>query len=326
MWRKKAGNLTADEWKSLLDKAIMDISLLLSRLIGDEIAHSLKRANIADKIAMKLAPNVVEKKIAPYISAVILLAFVGKQATEEGVSSLLTLINIMPEKRFLSFASSLDFSYKIPYAPSLYFLFVMGRDATPENLAKTVESMGNKADIATAAEVISANDIIMAEANSATAKLGATNMQTKLDEGIHKTASLIGKLMESELDRVMQYDEVASNLDAVLPYVSTVGVLGFTGRDIKIEGVESFKKSMMELMASAGVVPDEKIADYVETKIGFGNFPFAYIPSLYFAVSNGLKPEIGNLIKVLDALKIPADNATAGFICSFYEDNKDYSD
>ena len=67
--------------------------------------------------------------------------------------------------------------------------------------------------------------------------------------------------MESELDRVMQYDEVVSNLDAVLPYVSTVGVLGFTGRDIKIEGVESFKKSMMELMASVGVAPDEKIAD-----------------------------------------------------------------
>lgn len=321
LMQEGSAGLRPEKWNRKLTKAIMDIAFLLSRLIGEEITKAAEHTGIIDKIAMLLAEKRVEKELAPYLSAVILLTFVGKQSTAENVSRLLDVIGIKPNNHLLHFASSLDLYYKVPYVPALYFDIVMEQEITPENLVKTVSAMGNKADISTAADIIAANERVVQNGGES-GKGKVSDMQKKLDEGIQKSASLIAKLMKSELDRVMQYKEVAANLDTVLPYVSTVGVLGFTGRDVAIEGADSFKKSMMALMASVGKVPDEKVADYVATKIGFGNFPFAYIPSLYFAISNGIEASIENVTKVLKAMGLPADSAVAGFICSFYEDNK----
>jgi ribosomal protein L12E/L44/L45/RPP1/RPP2 len=309
------------EWKNLLTNTITNISLLLSTLLGVELTNAINKASFTDKILMKIAKKQAEEASTPYISAAIFLVFAGKKSNKELMSQLLEAAGIQPQEKLLNFALSLDFKNTLAYVPALYFLEVMKRDLTIENLIRVVSAMDVSADRSEAENIISTYFSI-------TSKKGTIlpapkdSMQEKLNMAVKATLSLIAKLMISELNRVIEYKEVADNVDGFMPYVSVVGVLEFVGRDVKLEGEKKFTESIKKIIASVGLTPDDKLASYTSSSIGFGNFPFIYIPALYFLISVNGEATVASLLNVLKAVGIPADEAIAGFIYTFYKDNQ----
>ena len=258
------------EWKNLLTNTITNISLLLSTLLGVELTNAINKASFTDKILMKIAKKQAEEASTPYISAAIFLVFAGKKSNKELMSQLLEAAGIQPQEKLLNFALSLDFKNTLAYVPALYFLEVMKRDLTIENLIKVVSAMDVSADRSEAENIISTYFSI-------TSKKGTIlpapkdSMQEKLNMAVKATLSLIAKLMISELNRVLEYKEVADNVDGFMPYVSVVGVLEFVGRDVKLEGEKKFTESIKKIIASVGLTPDDKLASYTSLSIGFWN-------------------------------------------------------
>ncbi|MCL4375659.1 hypothetical protein M1394_02570 [Candidatus Marsarchaeota archaeon] len=317
----KASSAKIQEWKDLLTTTITDISLLLSTLLGEEITNAINKASFTDKILMKIAKKQVEEASTPYISAALFLVFAGKKSNKELLSALLESAGIHPKEKMLNFALSLNFKNILAYVPALYFLNVMKRDLTSENLAMVVSAMDVPVDRSEAENIISIyQGINSKKRNSISAPKDA--MQDKLNKAVGATLSLIAKLMVSELNRILEYRKVADNVDAFMPYVSVVGVLEFVGRDVKLEGEKKFTESVKKIIASVGLTPDNKLASYTSSSIGFGNFPFIYIPALYFLISVNGEATVASLLNVLKAVGIPADEAIAGFIYTFYKDNQ----
>ncbi len=77
--------------------------------------------------------------MAPYIAAVVVLAFASKEISTENVERLINAIGISPNKRFLK--------NNFVCVPAIYFIKLVEKEPTPQMIIDVVSSLGMVSDL-----------------------------------------------------------------------------------------------------------------------------------------------------------------------------------
>ena len=85
--------------------------------------------------------NYETRTIVPYIAAINVLDFSGRDVDMEGVSRLIEATGSIPDNTILSYLASLHIKNSIVYAAALYLIVVNGREPTVESLIEVVRAL-----------------------------------------------------------------------------------------------------------------------------------------------------------------------------------------
>ncbi len=310
-------------WQEILAWAVKSVAALQSKLIGLEINEAVSRQSLATKLLMLIAGKQAEKSIAPYISAVVFLAFTGRSISRENVSKVLGAAGFQVSARPLNFISTLNFKNTLAYAPAIYYISVMNSvKLGPDSLMNVVNAMGVESDGKTAAKVIKIYSELASQKESSQRANSKDSLQQKLDLAIAPAANMTADTLINELNRIFEYEDTQENMrNGLVPYIAAAGVLEFIGRDPTAEGLESFLHGVKRVVNAVGIRVDNGMLDYIR-KLNLGRTPLIYVPALYFLASLEKGPTVEGIVAILDSIKAPSDPATAGYFLTLYNSNK----
>ncbi len=305
-----------NEWKGVLASRVTGAAELMSKLIGAEINRAISSQNVLMKLVVKIMGKKAEDAIAPYIAAVVLLVSSARSVSPEKVGELLKAIGIEPQKRELDFVSMIHFdSATAAYAPVFYFVTLIKDEPDAEALMKVINALGLEAKEETANYVMKIyKETILGKSDQKPNKL-----QEMLDVSIKSASEMLSKLELMELDRIFEIKNMKTYIEeGMIPYLGAVGVMEYMGRDIGLEGVESFRDGVKKVIASIGASPDDKMLDIVTKSLNIGNFPFVYVSAIYFILGTGQEPNVQKMIDVVRTLGLKTDEAPASYLLTLY--------
>ena len=294
------------DWKNEISEVIVNIARLMVRIIGKTIDEETRKESLLMRFAIKIEGRRLQKEMSPYIGAAVMLAFEGKEPEEGKLANILHEAGITPDHRMLSFASSLKFKASVVYAPALYFLRVSRKSDSLENLMKAVKAIGVEPDEHIAREVMALD----AELTNGT-KVSA--MQQDLDASLKPASDMMAKFMLMELNRTFEKGDINNYINkGFIPYLAAVGTLVYAGRDINIEGEESFLAGIANLVSSIGIARNDEMLSYIKS-FNYGNTALSYVPPIAYIKSLGKEPTIHIITKLLEIIGIPYDESLAGY-------------
>ena len=302
------------DWQKVISGVIVKVAMLMSRIIGSSIEKEINSEGIVVKIGMKVAGRWMENEAAPYISAAVLLAFSKMPVNEDSVSKTLAAADFLPsDRRMLKFAAALHFENKLPYAPAVYFLNVVGSEISAEKVSAVVKALRIEPDAGLAGEVIS----IYNELESGKT-FGAA--QERLNESMTRVFEAMSKMLLSELNRLYDIPGFRENVKGgLLPYLAATGTAYYIGWNIALNGKDEWKKILSYLVSAAGLAPNMQMISYLVDSLNLDASPSQiYIAALYFLKSLSKSISITNLAKVVNSVGIKPDETVAGFIINTY--------
>ncbi len=313
-----------NEWKGILASRITGAAELMSKLIGSEINRAISSQNILIKIVVKIMGKKAEDAISPYIAAVVLLVSSARSVSPEKVGDLLKAIGIEPQKRELGFVSMIRFdAATAAYAPVFYFMTLVKDEPDAESLMVVIKALGLEANKETADYVmkIYRENILSKEVQR------PNKLQEMLDASIKSASDMLSKLELMELERIFEIKNMKTYIEeGIIPYLGAVGVMEYMGRDIGLEGIESFRSGVKEVIEAIGAVPDDKMLDVVTKSLNIGNFPFIYVSVIFFILGAGQEPNVQKMIDVVRTMGLKTDEAAASYLLTLYRQMNPRSD
>ncbi len=306
-----------NEWKGILASRVTGAAELMSKLIGSEINRAISSQNILIKIVVRIMGKKAEDAISPYIAAVVLLVSSARSVSPEKVGDLLKAIGIEPQKRELDFVSMIRFdSATAAYAPVFYFMTLVKDEPNAESLMVVIKALGLEANKETADYVmkIYRENILSKEVQK------PNKLQEMLDASIKSASDMLSKLELMELERIFEIKNMKTYIEeGIIPYLGAVGVMEYMGRDIGLEGTESFRSGVKEVIEAIGAVPDDKMLDVVTKSLNIGNFPFIYVSAIFFILGAGQEPNVQKMIDVVRTMGLKTDEAAASYLLTLYQ-------
>ncbi|MCL4375689.1 hypothetical protein M1394_02730, partial [Candidatus Marsarchaeota archaeon] len=301
----------------LLASRVTGAAELMSKLIGSEINRAISSQNILIKIVVRIMGKKAEDAISPYIAAVVLLVSSARSVSPEKVGDLLKAIGIEPQKRELDFVSMIRFdSATAAYAPVFYFMTLVKDEPNAESLMVVIKALGLEANKETADYVmkIYRENILSKEVQK------PNKLQEMLDASIKSASDMLSKLELMELERIFEIKNMKTYIEeGIIPYLGAVGVMEYMGRDIGLEGTESFRSGVKEVIEAIGAVPDDKMLDVVTKSLNIGNFPFIYVSAIFFILGAGQEPNVQKMIDVVRTMGLKTDEAAASYLLTLYQ-------
>ena len=317
--QSNATDIVVSKWKSSFSETIVSSSKFMAYILAREINGAIQKAGIIEKIGMKIAGGILERRMAPYIAAVVVLAFASKEISTENVERLINAIGVSPNKRLLKFVASLNLKNNFVCVPAIYFIKLVEKEPTPQMIIDVVSSLGMVSDIQSARHVLDIYSEFLEHEGGKVNNAAEEELVIKFSGPINRLSSLISKILFFELQRTFEDKYIIANIERAVPYLSALGVLIFTGRDTG-EGDE-IVKGLSDIVKSVGMVPDEDMLNHIKGMEYGKATSIVYIPSIYLITSAGKQPGLGLLIKVISALSIKPDEAVAGYVLTIYQEN-----
>ena len=317
--QSNATDIVVSKWKSSFSETIVSSSKFMAYILAREINGAIQKAGIIEKIGMKIAGGILERRMAPYIAAVVVLAFASKEISTENVERLINAIGVSPNKRLLKFVASLNLKNNFVCFTAIYFIKLVEKEPTPQMIIDVVSSLGMVSDIQSARHVLDIYSEFLEHEGGKVNNAAEEELVIKFSGPINRLSSLISKILFFELQRTFEDKYIIANIERAVPYLSALGVLIFTGRDTG-EGDE-IVKGLSDIVKSVGMVPDEDMLNHIKGMEYGKATSIVYIPSIYLITSAGKQPGLGLLIKVISALSIKPDEAVAGYVLTIYQEN-----
>ena len=317
------------EWRGEIVDSIMSAAELMTKVIIFELRNAIKRQGIATKLAMLLEAKKLQQETTPYIGAVLMLNFIGKPVIKENIEVILEGVGMKPEKQFMDFVLSMNFENNaVSYAVFIYLLKLARMEISAENLAQVardVELVPNEIAIRHVMD-------LYRESEADGTKIGSVKIagfEREMLESGRDAAVVTGKLLISELDRTLSRKGVDEYVKrGFMYYVISAGTLSMSGmvtllydkRTGTIYGYDRFLRYIANLVKTAGLQPEQEILEYIKSfNYGYSGGYHA-VPVIYYLKSIGKEPSIGNVVKLLDAVSLPTEDALIGYILKVYND------
>ncbi|MCL4375212.1 hypothetical protein M1394_00210 [Candidatus Marsarchaeota archaeon] len=311
--------MTVSKWKSSFSETIVSSSKFMAYMLAREINGAIQKAGIIEKIGMKFAGGILERRMAPYIAAVVVLAFASKEISTENVERLINAIGVSPNKRLLKFVASLNLKNNFVCIPAIYFIKLVEKEPTPQMIIDVVSSLGMISDIQSARHVLDIYSEFLEHEGGKVNNAAEEDLVIKFSGPINRLSSLISKILFFELQRTFEDRYIIANIERAVPYLSALGVLIFTGRDTG-EGDEIIK-GLSDIVKSVGIILDEDMLNHIKGMEYGKATSIVYVPSIYLITSAGKQPTLDLLIKVISALSIKPDEAVAGYVLTIYQES-----
>ena len=315
----KADDASVERWKSSFSETISSSSKFMAYILAKEINDAIQKASILEKIGMKVARGMMEKAMAPYIAAVVVLAFASKEINTENVEMLIKAIDLSPNKRLLEFVASLNLKNNFVCVPAIYFIKLVSKEPTPQMIVNVVSSLGMESDIKSATHVLEIYSQFLEHEEGKVKNAAEEELVIKFSGPINILSSLISKLLFLELQRTFEDKYISKNIERAVPYLSALGVLIFTGRD-SVEGME-IVSGISNIVGSVGIAIDEGVLSHVGSMEYGKATNIVYIPAIYLITSAGKVPTVEILVRVINALSIKPDDAIAGYVLTIYQES-----
>ncbi len=121
-----------------------DASTIMAIELSDELDRTFESKSIQEH---------VERGFIPYISALGVLAFMGKETdvrdpiVREYISAIVSAIGVKPDEEMLDYLSSFNYvNAGFIYIPTIYFIAASGKDPTVERIKAVMKALGAKFD------------------------------------------------------------------------------------------------------------------------------------------------------------------------------------
>ena len=201
------------------------------------------------------------------------------------------------------------------YAPVFYFMTLVKDEPDAESLMVVINALGLEANKETADYVMKVykENILSKEVQK------PNKLQEMLDASIMSASDMLSKLEQMELERIFEIKNMKAYIEeGIIPYLGAVGVMEYMGRDIGLEGIESFRNGVKEVIEAIGAVPDDKMLDVVTKSLNIGNFPFIYVSAIFFILGAGQEPNAQKMIDVVRTMGLKTDEAAASYLLTLY--------
>ncbi|HUB92362.1 MAG TPA: hypothetical protein VL945_00195 [Candidatus Saccharimonadales bacterium] len=83
-----------------------------------------------------------QKKIQPYVYLSGLLNLLGREMTEENMSTVIKSVGIAPDKQMISALLNANNENGVIYMYAIYFLAILGKDRNVKNICDLVKALG----------------------------------------------------------------------------------------------------------------------------------------------------------------------------------------
>lgn len=305
--------------KRTYSENITAVTTLTAKIITDEIEETLSKSSPFTKLLLKIGGKRAEEAAAPYISAIIMLAFEMKPITDDGLKRIINAAGIVPNARLLHFAASIKIAELLPYVPTAYLLKVNGLGVTEERIINVLNSIGVPANKESASKVL--KSYMEKESQSAMATPGRSNaLQEKIEHSITDVAKMISRLTNMELERTFERKDTMAYIKDLMPYLTATAELAFLGKDLGQINMDAFMANIRSIVGALGIKPEEKMIKFV-SNLNYGN-ALMYVPPLFFFLSIKIQPTLEKIGDIAAAINIPRDDAQAGYVLTIYNDIK----
>jgi ribosomal protein L12E/L44/L45/RPP1/RPP2 len=281
---------------------------------GSHARASLMLSELKRTLETKEVFFSLHKGILKYIYAVGALAFACRDINIDSIVSLLLALNINPDHQMLETIKKLHYKNYNIHMNILYFMMAMGIEPTIDNVMELVRVMGFKYDPTLAGYTIE----YFKEFNSGKVSYSIPELEGDLSTAFNKTADMIFSLSNiisdyviKEIEDLMHDQRLTKFSESqILPYLSAIGLLSFSGRDLDRENIESVMNAM-------GTNPETEVLDAIG-EIHFRNH-IVYMAGLYFIRAVGMESSLDKLMSVVKSMDATADEYVAGNVITFYK-------
>lgn len=120
---------------------------------------------------------------------------------------------------------------------------------------------------------------------------------------VNAVSTSCSRIILSELKKLLGTPEVNSRMkNGIMPYIYAAGFLSFAGREISADNIG-------KLMSSVGLAADSGIMDVLNGSNLKSHLIYVY--AFYFLMANGVAPTSNEVMAVVEAMGMHADEAVA---------------
>lgn len=310
-------NADASQESQPLAKSVSEENKFVEKMVKEGtyasailVINELKRA-----LENPLTQRYLGSGIVKYIAAVGALAFAGKDIDSDGIALLLRAVGTIPEQSLLEGVSQLRFKNHILYINAAFYIHLLGNELTIEALLKVIRAMEAPPDANLGNYVVRYYKDYLSGKYTAETLLKDEIPQMSLFRNwagsIFDLSDVMTEFVAKELERLLDSSELkGKDRSELLPYFGALGILAFTGREMRMEDVEA-------LLLAVDVRPSRQILNLI-ISLRFRNH-LLYVVSMYYLVAIGIDPNLDYMIKVVRAMGTPPDAAVAQNVIEYYK-------
>lgn len=307
------------DWKDTLRTTIIEISQLMAMLVAEDMGRVVSNQGLLERFFINVDAKRAKDVSIPYLSVVPLLTSMSKPISHESIRSILISVKIEPDERLLDFAGSLDLGKTAPCVPVIYFLKVLEKDISPENIIKVLNSVDILVDRTTALHVMSIyHTFITSESKRDEAD---SILKNALGERFAGTASITAKELLLQLERTFEFKDINEVMKKYLIYyISTMGVLAFLGKDIDDKGDRNME-GLISMLEAIDFKPNVEMISYIKSRFAYGFAPAVYGSAINFLDILGKPVNTESVLGVLKGAGVRGREDVAGYIITLWKES-----